>query len=94
MTKIFIITVKDLEPATSYVRDQGPTTAPARHMSESRSLNWDQFMLHWFIRFPEFAEFTELNESSAPFRKNSIVLKGVFHEVLFIVELFCVLGWN
>ena len=28
-------------------------------------------MLQWFIRFPEFAEITEFNESYAPFRKNS-----------------------
>ena len=26
-------------------------------------------MLEWFIRFPEFAEFTEFNKNSAPFRK-------------------------
>ena len=31
-------------------------------------------MLQWFIRFPEFAEITEFNESSAPFRKNSNVV--------------------
>ena len=31
-------------------------------------------MLQWFIRFPEFAEFTEFKESSVPFRKNSIIL--------------------
>ena len=30
-------------------------------------------MLQWFIRFPEFAEFTEFNDSFVPFRKNSIV---------------------
>ena len=29
-------------------------------------------MLQWFIRFPEFTQFTEFNESSAPFRKNFI----------------------
>ena len=31
-------------------------------------------MLQWFIKFPKFAESTEFNESSAPFRKNSSVL--------------------
>ena len=72
--KIFVITVKGLEPATSCVRDQDATTAPARHMWEIGSLNWAQFMIQWFISFPEFAEFTEFNESSAPFRKNSIML--------------------
>ena len=30
--KIFIITVKGLEPATALVRDQDATTAPARHL--------------------------------------------------------------
>ena len=29
-------------------------------------------MLQWFIRFPELAELTEFNESSASFRENSI----------------------
>ena len=56
---------------TSCVRDQHATTAPARHMWETGSLNWAQFMLQWFIRLPEF-EFTEFSESSVPFRKNSI----------------------
>ena len=32
VTQIFVITVKGLEPATTYVRDQDTTTAPARHM--------------------------------------------------------------
>ena len=32
VTKIFVITVKGLEPATSCVRDQEATTVPARHM--------------------------------------------------------------
>ena len=30
--KIFVITVKELEPATSRVRDQDATTVPVRHM--------------------------------------------------------------
>ena len=34
-------------PATSCVRDQHDTTAPARHMWETGSLNQAQFMLHW-----------------------------------------------
>ena len=55
-------------PATSCVRDQHATTAPARHSWEIVSLNWAQFMLQWFI---SFFEFTEFSESSAPFRKNS-----------------------
>ena len=32
-----------------------------------------EFLLHWFIRFPGFAEIIESNESSSPFRKNFIV---------------------
>ena len=59
---------KGLEPVTSCVRGQDATTATARHMWEAGSLNWAQFMLQWFMRFPEFADF---NKSSAPFRKNS-----------------------
>ena len=55
--KIFVIRVKGLEPATSCVRDQDATTLPARHMWETAFLNWTQFKLQWFIRFPEFAEF-------------------------------------
>ena len=46
-------------PTTSCVRDQDATTAPARHMWETGSLNWPQFMLQWFIRFPEVTEFSE-----------------------------------
>ena len=46
-------------PATSCIRDQDATTAPATHMWERGSLNWVQFMLQWLIRFLEFAEFSE-----------------------------------
>ena len=31
VTKIYVFTVKELEPATSHVREQDATTAPARH---------------------------------------------------------------
>ena len=55
--KIFVITAKGLEPATACVRDQDAATGPARHMWETGSLNWTQFKLQWFIRFPEFPEF-------------------------------------
>ena len=87
VTKIFVITVKGLKPATSCVRDQNATTAPARHMWETGSLNWAQFMLQWFIRFPEFAEFTEFNESSAPFRKNSneLIFRNKMIEFHFVL---------
>ena len=39
LTKIFVITVKGLEPATSRVRDQDATTVQARYMGETGSLN-------------------------------------------------------
>ena len=45
--------------ATSCVRDQDATTAPARHTWETRSLNWAQFMLQWIQGIP------------VPFRENS-----------------------
>ena len=56
VTKIFGITVKRLDPATTCVRDQDATIEPARHMWETVSLNWLQFMFKWFIRFPKFTE--------------------------------------
>ena len=62
--------LKVLEPATSCGRDQDGATAPTRRMWEAGFLNWSRFMLRLFIRSPEFAEFTEFNESSAPLRKN------------------------
>ena len=65
------LSLKGLEPATSCVRDQDSTTAPAIHMSETETLNWAQFVLQRFIRFTEFADITEFNELSAPIRKNS-----------------------
>ena len=41
VTKIFVIAVKRLEPATQppLVRDQDTMPAPARHMLETASLN-------------------------------------------------------
>ena len=57
--KKIVIILKVLEPATSCVRDQDVTTAPARHMWEIGTLKWVPFMLQWFIWFREFAEFTE-----------------------------------
>ena len=43
-------------------------------------------MLQWFITFPEFAEFTEFNESSALFRKNSDVDTYICH----ISQILCI----
>ena len=92
LTKIFVITIKGLKPTASCVRDQDAITVPPRHMWDTGSLNWPKFMLKWFIRFSEFAEFTVFNESSTPFKKNSngltdvcIYLNGVFKR--------CVLAW-
>ena len=45
-----------LEPAASCGRDQDATTVSATHIGEAGSLNWAQFMLQWFVRFPEFNE--------------------------------------
>ena len=62
------------------------SSVPARHMWETGSLNWAQFMLQWFIRLPEFTEFTE---SSAPFTKNSgnyrveLVANSIYHSAHF-----------
>ena len=56
--------IKTYDPATSCVKDHHATTAPARHMWETGSLNLTQFMLHQFIRFSEIA--------AVPFRENSI----------------------
>ena len=85
VTKIFAITVKGLEPATSCVRDQDATIAPARHMWETESLNWAQSMLQLFIRFPEFTEF---NESSAPLRKSSIFFINNRKSFRLVAQLF------
>ena len=76
VTKIFDYSkmIRTCYTATSCVRDQDATTAPVWHMWETGSLNSAQFMLQWFISFPEFAEFSE---SSAPFRKNSNGFEGV-----------------
>ena len=50
--KKFTITVKGLVPATSCIRDQDATTVPARHMWETGSLNWAQFMHQWLSVSP------------------------------------------
>ena len=68
------LSLKGLKHATSCVRNQDTTTMPARHIWETESLNWVQFILQWFIRLPKFTEF---NESFAPFRKNSNGLSGL-----------------
>ena len=57
--KILVITVKGLEPATYYVRDQDATTLPAWHRQHRGSIHRVQFIIQEFIRFPEFAEFSE-----------------------------------
>ena len=57
-------------------------TVPERHIWETESLNRAKFILQRFIRFPEFAEFTGFNESSAPFRKKIVTEVFVKAEVL------------
>ena len=66
-----------LEPPTSCVRDQ-----------DARERHWLQFMLQWFIRFPEFAEITEFNESSAPFSKNSNVNSNLGFQIVDLLIRF------
>ena len=46
---------KTCYPATTCVKDQHATTVPGRHMWETGSLNWANF-----ISLPEFAEFIEI----------------------------------
>ena len=63
----------------SCVSDYYDTTAPARHTVEGGSVNWVQFILYWFMRFPKLAVF---NEDSVPFRKNckdQEVMPSPFH---------------
>ena len=73
--KIFYYSKRARNPcqsATSCVRDQHATTAPTWHMWKTGTLSWAQFMLQWFIQFPEFAE---LQWKFCSFRKNSINAK-------------------
>ena len=55
-TEMFVI--KRFKLAASPVGDQNAASVPRRRW-ETGTLNWPQFMLQWFIRFPKFAEFTE-----------------------------------
>ena len=70
------LSLKGSEPATSCVRDQDVTTEPG--IWGIGSLNLAQFMLQWFIRFPEFAEF---NENSTPFRKKNALNRIEWEEI-------------
>ena len=64
VTKIFVITVKGLEPVTSCVRDQDASNANKTHV---RDRIFKLSTIHALVIF----RFTEFNESSALFRKNS-----------------------
>ena len=44
-------------------------------------------MFQGFIRFPEIAKFTEFNESSAPFRKNSNDINTRKQSILLLIKL-------
>ena len=81
------MSIKELETATSCVRDHDATTVPARHTWETETLHWARFTLQRFIRFLEFAEFTkfaEFKESCTAFRKNStVVVSNGWFEVTF-----------
>ena len=76
--KIFVITVKWFELATSCVRDWNATITPERYMWETGSLSWPQSMLQRFIRLLEFAEFTEF-----PFHLGKTLL---FVSIILIME--------
>ena len=67
-------------PDTSCVADHDATTALARHMWEIGSLNWSQFILQWFGRFPEFAEFSK---SSAHLGKTLLTWQCNLLHILF-----------
>ena len=64
--KIYYIVKSLFEPATSCVKTK--MLPQRRQDTGTASLNWAQFMLHWFITFPEFAEFTEfpINSEKTP----------------------------
>ena len=70
VTKIVVITVKGLKPATQQVRDQDATTVPSIHVSD-RTFKLSPNHASLIFKFPEFAEF---NKSSALFRKNSNII--------------------
>ena len=81
VTKIFVITVKELKCAT-----QPPLTQEI--MWEKGSLNWAQFMLQWFIRIPEFSEFLfHLGKTPIRHRLTEIIFKltrihaSVIHQI-------------
>ena len=71
------LSLKRLKPATFRVGGQDATTASAIHMWET--LNWTQFMLQWFVRFPKFAQFTESNEVLLRLGKTVICFVVLFH---------------
>ena len=77
--------LKRLKLATSCVRYQDATTAPASHMWKTGSLNSAQFILQWFIRLSEFTDITKFNECSPTFMKNSIVNINVTFDVFNIM---------
>ena len=56
----------------SSVTNHYSTKWPERHRRQRGPINWQQFVLQLFIRFPEFVEF---NESSIASKKNSIESK-------------------
>ena len=69
-----IIVIKRTRTCHSRVKDQDVIRVPARHRRDRIFIfKWPQCVPQWFVRFPDFAEIAEFNESSAPFRKNSIL---------------------
>ena len=70
--KIFVMTVKGLDPATSCVRHQDATTTPVRHILEPVILKLSPIHTSVIYQIP-WIRWTQW--SSASFRKNS----NVFH---------------
>ena len=74
VTKIFVITVREFEPATSCVRDQDATTAPARQC-ERQDLYIQPNLcisdLSDSLNLLNLRNLLNLMKSSVPFRKNS-----------------------
>ena len=73
-------------PATSCVRDQDATTSPVRHMWETISLNWAQFMLQWFIRFSATSYVRHQDATTVPARH--MWETGSLNSAQFVLQWF------
>ena len=69
--------------------DQDATTTSARRLWERGSLNGAQFMLQWFVQFPEFAEFTEF-----PFNLGKTLFFVTIHLTFQIIFMTTNILWD